>query len=320
MRVLLPSSVLTCLPSQLSVLPKSAPLHDVHHCKMPFKRIERRTLSMRSSAPSNDNNASSLMKNLWQHFGNTNPDALKIYALFDNQPVHNDHIAFRTLQNAHLGKEVIAQNFIDLGYAIKGEYHFADKHLDAIHLEQADQPRVFISELRLQDFNEEVQNILQPVAEKCANDPIVKTQQLLTSGCRWPIHQEHYLKLRAASEYAAWFYVFGHTPNHFTINVNKLKDFNSLADVNAFLKKHKVVLNTVGGEIKSAPGKLDQSSTVADKIDVTFSNERTVQVPFTFVEFAYRHSLKNGTLFNGFTEDNADKVFSSTDSGMVQNQ
>ena len=109
MRVLLPSSVLTCLPSQLSVLPKSAPLHDVHHCKMPFKRIERRTLSMRSSAPSNDNNASSLMKNLWQHFGNTNPDALKIYALFDNQPVHNDHIAFRTLQNAHLGKEVIAQ-------------------------------------------------------------------------------------------------------------------------------------------------------------------------------------------------------------------
>ena len=279
-------------------------------------KMDSRAFSMRTATPNPQNshhNATALMDSLWQDFTTKNPAVSQIYALFKQQTLRNDHIAFRTLQHDQLGKQAIAQHFINLGYRIKGEYHFAGKHLDAIHLEQAEQPRIFISELRLQDCVAEVQAILQPIAEQCAADPLTQTQQLLTSGRRWPIHQAHYLALRAVSEYAAWFYVFGHTPNHFTIDVNALENFDSLAQVNDFLKLHNVALNNVGGEIKSAAGKLDQSSTLADKVSVTFADQQTLEIPFTFVEFAYRHQQPNGTLYSGFAEGNADKIFSSTD-------
>jgi hypothetical protein len=267
---------------------------------------------MRAASP-HHSDTTALMRSLWQDFTAKNPAATQVYALFKQQTLRNDHIAFRTLQHDRLGKQAIAQHFIQLGYTIQGEYHFSEKHLDAIHLEQPDQPRIFISELRLQDCAQTVQAILQPIAEQFTHDPITQTQQLLTSGRRWPIHQSHYLTLRAASEYAAWFYVFGHTPNHFTINVNALEDFDSLAQVNDFLKQHDVALNKVGGEIKSAAGKLDQSSTLANPVSVQFADQQSLDVPFTFVEFAYRHQQPNGTLYSGFAEGNADKIFSSTD-------
>jgi hypothetical protein len=71
-------------------------------------------------------------------------------------------------------------------------------------------------------------------------------------------------------------------------------------------------LNSVNGLVKGSPliG-LQQSSTLANKVDVTFTNF-TVKISSCFYEFALRHKL-NGALFEGFVADSADKIFESTD-------
>ena len=41
-------------------------------------------------------------------------------------------------------------------------------------------------------------------------------------GRKWEINYEKYIELSEESEYAAWLYVWGFCPNHFTISVNHL--------------------------------------------------------------------------------------------------
>ena len=47
-----------------------------------------------------------------------------------------------------------------------------------------------------------------------------------------------YERLLEKSEYAAWMYINGFCANHFTVNVNELDKFNSLEEVNEFLKEN----------------------------------------------------------------------------------
>lgn len=69
-----------------------------------------------------------------------------------------------------------------------------------------------------------------------------------------------------------------------------------------------------GGEIKgSQQVMLEQSATVADHAAVQFT-DKNMNIPSCFYEFAQRYPMKNGTLFSGFVEASADKIFSSTNS------
>lgn len=66
--------------------------------------------------------------------------------------------------------------------------------------------------------------------------------------------------------------------------------------------------------MKGSPDvRLEQSSTMADKVSVTFSDGNQ-QIPGGFYEFAKRYPLPDGTLYQGFVEASADKIFESTDS------
>ena len=56
---------------------------------------------------------------------------------------------------------------------------------------------------------------------------------------------------------------------------------------------------------------LEQSSTLADKVAVNFS-DKTVKIPSCFYEFAKRYPLNNGQLYTGFVAASADKIFEST--------
>ena len=97
-----------------------------------------------------------------------------------------------------------------------------------------------------------------------------------------------------------------------TVNINRLSDFETIEQVNAALKAAGFVLNTVGGEVKGDPQvMLEQSSTMADKADVPFSDGvRTI--PSCFYEFALRYPQADGVLYPGFVEASADKIFEST--------
>jgi len=258
-----------------------------------------------------------LFNTLWNEYTQRNPEALKVYQLFSqkNSPIINDHIAFRTFNDPRVNVNVLAHFFEKMGYKACGEYHFQQKKLFAKHYEHADPlaPKVFISELLTEKFSQELQDIVKKCID-CIPDKTLKSETLLYSGVAWqPLSYHVYQSLLKESEYAAWMYAFGFCANHFTVNVNELKQFNELSEVNDFLLKNGFKLNTSGGMIKGTPEEcLEQSSTLAEEIEVKF-DEGSHKIPSCYYEFAKRYKLANGELYTGFIAASADKIFESTD-------
>lgn len=56
---------------------------------------------------------------------------------------------------------------------------------------------------------------------------------------------------------------------------------------------------------------LEQSSTLADRIEVEFTEGKFV-IPACYYEFARRYEQQDGNLFSGFIADSADKIIEST--------
>ena len=103
----------------------------------------------------------------------------------------------------------------------------------------------------------------------------LNSSELIFKGRLWEQPSfELYEKLQVETEYAAWMYVNGFCANHFTVDINKLDNFDSLQQVNEFLKENGYKMNASGGEIKGTPTQmLEQSSILADKIPVDFLKE-----------------------------------------------
>ncbi|MET1256738.1 DUF1338 domain-containing protein [Aliikangiella maris] len=262
----------------------------------------------------NQQNIEQLFENMWQDYLALNPDALKIFQLFEQKDtVVNDHVALRTYGVPGLTVEEIAKPLINAGYQSAGEYDFAQKKLRAQHFTHPDMPLVFISELKVEEFSATVQSIIAELVSQM-DMSVIAQPDFLYSGRHWEISYETYQKLLAESEYAAWVAAFGFRPNHFTVSINHLTQFENISAVNQFLKDNGFALNTSGGEIKGTPASfLEQSSTMANSVEVTFSDCKK-QIPSCFYEFAQRHKMANGEIFKGFIASSADKIFESTDS------
>jgi hypothetical protein len=252
----------------------------------------------------------------WQQYVQIAPTAARIKQLLIEQgeEIINDHIALRTYNHPLCDKNAMAKVFLQQGYAIKGEYTFPEKKLKAIHLEhqqQADLPKIFISELVLEQCHPSLALIFNECEEYLPTQ--LSLQTLAHIKRPWPVHVEEYQDLLPVSEYAAWLYALGLRVNHFTVSVNHLKYFNSLPALNTFLQSHAIVLNQSGGEIKGTPElMLQQSSTMADKIEVSFNDGREI-IPTCYMEFAKRYRDTQGKLFQGFLEQSAARIFESTD-------
>ncbi|SDJ60632.1 protein of unknown function [Ferrimonas sediminum] len=258
-----------------------------------------------------------LFNHMWQDYLHQCPSADAIHQLLGKgEAIINDHVAFRTFRAPGLGIDKLAQHFLALGYEAKGEYHFEAKKLYARHYEHPDasQPKVFISELMLEQCSEALQAI---VADLVAQLPQGYTDDVahLYGGAPWLVTQAQYRSLLAESEYAAWLSAFGFRANHFTVSVNDLSGFDTLQGVNDALKGSGFVLNSAGGEIKgSAEVLLEQSSTMADKVAVAFK-DGALEIPACFYEFALRYPMADGALYTGFVAASADKIFESTNAG-----
>ena len=253
--------------------------------------------------------------NLWQDYINITPSAHKIHALLSDgvTPIINDHVAFRTFNQSPVGLSTLAQHFEAMGYEEKGHYHFAQKKLDAKHYEHPDetQPKIFISELRVEDFSKELRTTVDGLLQQM-DSKATSSNSFLYSGRHWQLSYKQYQELLQESEYAAWVAAWGYRANHFTIGVDYLTRFGNLERVNDALKEAGFVLNTSGGEIKGGPDVfLAQSSTMADQVQVAFSDQ-TVTLPSCFYEFAQRYQLPDGKRYQGFVEASADKIFEST--------
>ena len=259
-----------------------------------------------------------LLDKMWEDYTAMNPQALQIYQLFQEQgdQVQNDHIALRTFNHPKVTIDVLAQPFVDSGYVYQQDYHFTEKKLYAKHYQHPDEqyPKIFISELKLEDFDEELQTIVNALVDQLQEEKLQEFD-FCSQGRPWGVSYETYERLREKSEYAAWMAAHGYRPNHFTVFVNRLSALNDIVAVNEFIKAAGFQLNDSGGEIKGSPEVfLEQSSTLADTVEVEFS-DGSQRVPACYYEFAQRYPMPDGELYQGFVATSADKIFESTDKG-----
>ncbi|MCK6603225.1 MAG: DUF1338 domain-containing protein [Bacteroidetes bacterium] len=258
-----------------------------------------------------------LFGELWADYSTRNPIANQIHHLLESkgETVVNDHVALRTFNVHPVGIEALAKPFVRLGYTEKGQYQFPEKKLFARHWEHPSglYPRVFISELLVEEFSQDFQKIIELLVKQVPAET-VKSPGFPVAGIPWTIIDfETYEFLRQESEYAAWMAVNGFRANHFTVSVNHLNSFPSLDSLNRFLKESGFRLNSQGGEIKGTPAEfLEQSSTLANMIRIELA-DGTYDLPGCYYEFALRHPMATGELYSGFIASSADKIFESTD-------
>ncbi len=254
----------------------------------------------------------------WDTYSNQNPSARRIFELFASkgEDVVHDHIALRTFNDPRMNIDVVARIFTDNGYEARGTYDFKVKKVFGRHFEHIsdpDAPKVFISELLLDQFSPYLQDTVMQKLDSLSADAY-QSPELVYSGSLWgTIPFSTYEKLRAESEYAAWTLVYGYRANHFAIKVNALKNFKTLQEVNAFVKQNGYAMNTSSGnEIYGAPEELlEQSATLAERRPINFT-DGVFEIPSCFYEFTLRYPDADGKLYPGFKAANADKIFEST--------
>jgi len=249
--------------------------------------------------------------------------------------IENDHIAFRTIGVKQLGIASLEKIFLHYGYQKRDYYYFPEKKLDAWWYAPAHpaDPRIFISELRVDDLEQPISALIRSYTDEVIHDPVnsldlenaSEVDAFLHSGLwRLPSWKD-YQALSQASEYAAWTIYNRYYLNHFTISVHNLKEgFNTIAAFNTMLEKNGIILNDASGKIKQSPdGGLLQSSTVARMIEAQFADGEKHIIPGSYVEFAERRVLPQFQQLapekltrehrrEGFEAANADKIFEST--------
>ncbi len=264
----------------------------------------------------NSENLENLFAQLWEDYTDLNPAAKEILRLLTlrGETLENDHIALRTFDDPKVNIEKLASSFVKMGYLAKGEYKFPDKKISARHFEHPNGkwPKVFISQLQVSAFSKEFQKLIKAMLAEVSPETTAQWD-FCVYGRPWKMAFENYEILRKESEFAAWLAAFGFRANHFTVLINNLKKFDSLASLNTLIKNSGYALNTVGGEIKGSPAVyLEQSSTLAQPVSVRFG-EGNFKVPACYYEFAKRYPMPDGKLFQGFIAESANSIFESTD-------
>lgn len=271
-----------------------------------------------------------------------NPTAKAILELVrsaENDRVCYDHFAFRTFGvNGH-GIDSMAKFFLDFGYTTKEELRFPAKKLRALWFSPPKNavseagsgtdgplPRIFISELLVDQLSPESQEIIKKYTEISGNgnNHAALASTLGTLTWEKPLYSE-FRQLARESEYAAWTLVNGYALNHVTISAHRLRSrLRNIRNLNEFIEESGFKLNSEGGVLKVSPDDLlQQSSTVADSTSFTFSDGNTESVPCSYIEFAERLVLPEYRALpeneveefhrrDGFEVGNADKIFEST--------
>ncbi len=263
-------------------------------------------------------------------------DAMVQHKIIANaQDIENDHIAFRTMGVPQLGVQSFEKIFLHYGYQKRDHYYFEGKKLDAWWYSppRETDPRIFVSELRVNDLSPEAQRVIRSYTDEVKSDPV--DSLILDDGYAVDafLHQPlwrtpsvaDYQTLLKESEYAAWVIYNRYYLNHFTISVHNLPEgYNTVAQFNSFLESIHIKLNTAGGKIKTSPdGGLIQSATVAEMINAQFAHEDTLRISGSYVEFAERkvlpqfenltaNQINRSHRRDGFEAANADKIFEST--------
>ena len=133
-----------------------------------------------------------LLNEMWENYISYTPSAKKISKLFGEEVV-NDHIAFRTLNLEQCNIFKQAEYLQQFGYKISGDYHFEQKKLNAIHLENTEErlPKIFLSELILEEFSSELKEFFVNLFNKVH----LSGKDLFMGGKYWDLDYDNYKKI-----------------------------------------------------------------------------------------------------------------------------
>lgn len=287
-----------------------------------------------------ENTLEVVLEGLMRRYAERVPDVKKITSamvkegmISSPKDIENDHVAFRTMGVPHLGIASFEKIFLALGYEKRDYFYFEGKKLNAYWFSPPapKYPRIFVSELRVNDLSEEAQKIIYSYTDEVKQDPVdlldLQDGKAIDAFLHQPLWRTpdwaDYERLLKESEYAAWVIYNRYYLNHYTISVHNLPEgYNTIQSFNDFLEKIGIKLNDAGGKIKVSPdGGLLQSSTVAEMISATFADGSEHIISGSYVEFAERKVLpefqhlteiKREHRREGFETGNADKIFEST--------
>ena len=283
-----------------------------------------------------------ILDSLFEVYSERVPDVKKITSemirvgmVSSQTDIINDHIAFRTMGVANLGINSFEKIFLAHGYEKRDFYHFEAKKIDAYWYSPPTKelPRIFISELRVNELSTEAKKIIKSYTKNIKFDPVDKldltNSESVAKFLQTPLWNlptiEDYEFLLNESEYASWVIYNRYYLNHYTISVHDLMDgYSTIGDFNVFLESIGVILNDSGGKIKiSKDGLLLQSSSVSQMVEAVFDGGIKKMIPGSYVEFCERkvlpqfkhlsiQKIKREHRRDGFETGNADKIFEST--------
>jgi hypothetical protein len=283
-----------------------------------------------------------ILKGLIKKYKERVPDVSKILTAMINEgiiesedEIENDHIAFRTIGVPNLGVASLEKIFLHYGYKKMDYYFFPEKKLNAWWYTPPVEnlPRIFISELRVEDLSLYAERTIKAYTDTVKKDPVdlldlddPESVDLFLHSSLWRLPTlVDYKLLSKESEYAAWVIYNRYYLNHFTIAIHDLKEgYNTIEQFNEFLERNGITLNDAGGKIKRSPdGRLLQSSTVAEMVEASFAYGHKKTIPGSYVEFAERkvleyykdlpaNMIRQHHRREGFEASNADKIFEST--------
>lgn len=290
-----------------------------------------------------------MLNSMWKSYLSRVSHAAKYAELMEQKGgrAMNDHIAFRSVNtftgSQPAGGQALIRLFEPLGYTVKGEYVFPDKHLTAKHLQHAtnpNAPKIFVSQLEVEKLpkryasmvKETVMDAVDPLSndaksllklleqkENVSLNVIERTyliNQLLKCFVRpWsaPL-RDTVVQLDTVSQYASWLMLHGNSVNHFTayINQQNVPDLPTIEATIEYCKQNGIPMKD--GDIVG-PSFLRQTASRAVMEDcVVRENDGgfgTLNWSYAYYEFAQRGEL-NGELYEGFLEDNTPDLFNVT--------
>ena len=187
-----------------------------------------------------------ILESLFDTYSKRVPDVKKITsALIESKIINhqndiiNDHIAFRTMGVKNLGIKSLEKIFLHHGYVKRDFYSFENKKLNAYWYSHSEKnmPRIFISELRVDELSKETTEIIYKYTNQVTTDPVDKLDlnsysEVINflSKPLWNLPTvDDYNNLLKESEYASWVIYNRYYLNHYTISVHELsKNYNTL--------------------------------------------------------------------------------------------
>lgn len=291
-----------------------------------------------------------IISNLWQHYRSQNNQMQIIERhLPQTQPTTLDHFAVIDLPGPATGIPVLTKIFKRLGYQERGKGYLPEKQNDFLWLAETDTmhanaacalPQAVVADFRPEEFPEHIRQIIEKYASQSTAFPFATFDSLLNDlnnesartqainlvvnyfqGRDWPLPTtQEFHAVKEFNELLAWVLVFGRQPNHFTISVHLLDQFQNLNDFCDFVHdKAGLELNHEGGVIKgTAKSGIVQGSTTGVTQSIALA-DGTVELPTGFVEFVWRYPAENAThrptkwqdYFTGFVAAHANHVIES---------